>query len=221
MGAGPRAWLAEGIGTFALVAVGTGAIVVDDLTGGALSHLGVALAFGVVVGAMIYAVGDVSGAHLNPAVTIAAWLSRRVTSRDVAPFIAAQLAGALIASVGLRALFAEHETLGATLPSAGALPSFAIEVVISFLLVFVILTVTRRTAETAAFSGVAIGATVFLCALVAGPLCGASMNPARSLAPAVVSGHLAGLWIYLLAPIGGAVLAVAGCRAVRDPGCCT
>ncbi|MCA9510240.1 MAG: aquaporin [Myxococcales bacterium] len=217
----PRAWLAEGIGTFALVLIGTGAIVANDVSGGLVTHVGVALAFGGVVAAMIYAVGDVSGAHLNPAVTIAAWLARRSPARDVAPFVAAQVAGALAASVLVRALAADHATLGATEPLAGPGASFAIEVAITFLLVFVILGVTRRPDATPSVAGLAIGGTVFLCALVAGPFCGASMNPARSLAPALVAGRLAGLWIYLLAPVAGGVLAVGGCRAVRGPGCCS
>ena len=214
-----RRYAAEAIGTFAMVFAGTGAIVVNEVTGGALTHLGVAATFGLVVTAMIYAVGDVSGAHFNPAVTFGFWLARRLPAREIAPYIASQLGGALAASLLLRALFAAHATLGATRPAGSEAQSFALEVVITFALMFVILGVTSGPRENA-FAGAAIGATVGLCALFAGPICGASMNPARSLAPALVSGVLTSLWIYLLAPFAGSALAVAGCRAVRGGDCC-
>ncbi len=214
-----RRYAAEAIGTFAMVFAGTGAIVVNDVTSGALTHLGVAATFGLVVAAMIYAVGDVSGAHFNPAVTFGFWLARRLPGREVAPYVASQLGGALAASLLLRALFAAHATLGATRPAGSEAQSFALEVVITFALMFVILGVTSGPRENA-FAGAAIGATVGLCALFAGPICGASMNPARSLAPALVSGALTSLWIYLLAPFAGSALAVAGCRAVRGGDCC-
>ena len=214
-----RRYAAEAIGTFAMVFAGTGAIVVDDVTSGALTHLGVAATFGLAVAAMIYAVGDVSGAHFNPAVTFGFWLARRLPGREVAPYVASQLGGALAASLMLRALFAAHATLGATRPAGSDAQSFALEVVITFALMFVILGVTSGPRENA-FAGAAIGATVGLCALFAGPICGASMNPARSLAPALVSGVLTSLWIYLLAPFAGSALAVACCRAVRGGDCC-
>jgi aquaporin Z len=210
---------AEAIGTFALVFAGTGAIVVNDVTGGALTPLGVAAAFGLAAACMVYAVGDVSGAHFNPAVTLGFWLARRLPARAVAPYVASQLAGALGASALLRALFTAHETLGSTLPAGSAAQSFVLELAITFLLMFVILGVTSGARENP-FAGAAIGATVALCALFAGPISGASMNPARSLAPALVSGVLASSWIYLTAPFAGSALAVAGCRAVRGGGCC-
>ena len=212
-------YAAEAIGTFAMVFAGTGAIVVNDVTGGALTHLGVATAFGLVVAAMVYAVGDVSGAHFNPAVTLGFWLARRLPAREIAPYVASQLAGAFAASLLLRALFSAHETLGATLPAGSDAQSFVLEVVLTFFLMFVILGVTSG-ARGNAFAGAAIGATVGLCALFAGPICGASMNPARSLAPALVSGMLTSLWIYLLAPFAGSALAVVGCRIVRGGDCC-
>ncbi len=212
-------YAAEAIGTFAMVFAGTGAIVVNDVTGGALTHLGVATAFGLVVAAMVYAVGDVSGAHFNPAVTLGLWLARRLPAREIAPYVASQLSGAFAASLLLRALFSAHETLGATLPAGSDAQSFVLEIVLTFFLMFVILGVTSGSRENA-FAGAAIGATVGLCALFAGPICGASMDPARSLAPALVSGILTSLWIYLLAPFAGSALAVVGCRAVRGGDCC-
>ena len=212
-------YAAEAIGTFALVFAGTGAIVVNDVTGGALTHFGVAAAFGLVVACMIYAVGDVSGAHFNPAVTAGVWLAQRLPAHEVAPYVASQLVGAFAASLLLHALFSAHATLGATLPAGTQAQSFALEVVLTFFLMFVILGVSSGAREHA-LAGVAIGATVGLCALFAGPICGASMNPARSLAPAVVSGVLTSLWIYLIAPFAGSALAVVGCRAVRGGDCC-
>ncbi len=214
-----RRIVAEAIGTFALVFAGTGAIVVNDVTGGALTQLGVATAFGLAVAVMIYAVGDVSGAHFNPAVTLGCWLARRLPARRVAPYVASQLAGAFAASALLRVLFSMHATLGTTLPSGPAAQSFALEIALTFVLMFVILNVTSG-ARANPLAGVAIGGTVALCALFAGPISGASMNPARSLAPAIVSGVLTSVWIYLLAPFAGSALAVAGCRAVRGGGCC-
>lgn len=212
-----RKYTAEAIGTFALVFAGTGAIVVDDLWGGVISHVGVALTFGLVVMTMIYSVGDVSGAHLNPAVSLGFWLARRLPARELGAYVVSQCVGALAASALLRALFTAHATLGATSPSIGIAPSFALEVVITFFLMFVILGVASGAKE----AGISVGATVCLCALFAGPVTGASMNPARSLGPTVFSGQWSALWLYVLAPATGAALAVLGCRCVREPGCCS
>jgi aquaporin Z len=210
---------AELIGTFALVFAGTGAIVVND-TYSTVTHVGIALTFGLVVLAMIYAVGDVSGAHLNPAVTLGFFAARRFDGRLVLPYIASQCAGAVLASLLLRTMFAGHPTLGVTLPAGPAVQSFVFEAVLTFLLMFVILSVSTGAKEKGVLAGVAVGSVIALEALFAGPVSGASMNPARSLAPAVVSLHVEYLWLYLTAPILGALVAVLGCRCVQDKGCC-
>ncbi len=215
-----RKWIAELIGTFALVFVGTGAIVVNDLSGGVITHTGVALAFGLIIMVMIYAVGDTSGAHFNPAVTIGFYLARALPAREIAPYIGAQVGGALLASALLRFLFADHATLGATLPNGGIGPSFVLEVILTFFLMFVILAVAIATKDKAQVAALAIGATVCLAAIFGGPISGASMNPARTLGPAIASGTFTALWIYLAAPVVGAGLAVGACRSVRGPGCC-
>ncbi|MCE9545427.1 MAG: aquaporin [Planctomycetia bacterium] len=216
-----KKYAAEAIGTFCLVLAGTGAIVVNDVRGGVISHVGVALTFGLVVMAMIYTLGDVSGAHINPAVTVAFWVARRFDGRLVLPYIVAQCCGALAASVVLRVLFVDHVNLGATLPAGPWWQSLVLETLLTFILMFVILNVSTGAKEKGIMAGAAIGSVVGFEALFAGPICGASMNPARSLAPAIVSGQLAHLWIYLVGPVLGAALAVVGCRCVQPTGCCT
>jgi MIP family channel proteins len=215
-----RRLAAEFLGTFALVFAGTGAIVINDVSGGKVSHVGIALTFGLIVLAMIYAVGDVSGAHLNPAVTLGFFTARRFESRWVIPYIASQCAGALLASLVLRFLFPTNVTLGATLPAGDPLQSFVLEVILTFLLMFVILSVSTGSKEKGTLAGVAVGSVIALEALFAGPISGASMNPARSLAPALVSMRLESLWVYLTAPVLGACVGVLGCRCVQEPGCC-
>jgi len=213
--------VAEGIGTFALVLAGTGAMLTNDVTGGLVGHVGVALTFGLVIMAMIYAVGDVSGAHFNPAVTLGFFAARRLPGGDVLPYVASQCAGAFLASGILRWLFPDHPTLGATLPAFGIAESLVLELILAFFLMFVILGVSTGAKEKGTTAGLAIGGTVALASLFAGPLSGASMNPARSLGPALWSGQATMLWIYIVAPVLGAGLAVVGCRCVREPGCCT
>jgi aquaporin NIP len=212
--------IAETIGTFCLVFAGTGAIVINDVSGGQVTHVGVALTFGLVVMAMIYAIGDVSGAHLNPAVTFGFWGARRFSGKYVLPYVVSQVVGALLASLLLRAMFPLHDHLGATQPAGAPFVSFLLEVVLTAMLMFVILAVSSGAKEKGLMAGIAVGGVVAFEALFAGPICGASMNPARSLAPAAVSGCLAHLWIYLVAPLLGSILGVLSCRAVHPPGCC-
>jgi len=211
---------AEFIGAFALVFAGTGAIVIDGVSGGAVTHVGVALTFGLIVLAMIYTLGDISGAHFNPAVTLGFWFARRFPGRRVAPYVASQVLGALAASLLLRFLFPGDRALGATLPAGSASQSFVLEIALTAILMFVILGVSTGAREKGITAGIAIGAVIALEALFAGPICGASMNPARSLAPALVSNHLGSLWIYMTAPVIGAGVAVLACRCVREEGCC-
>ena len=211
---------AEFIATFGLVFAGTGAIIINDVSDGAVTHVGIALTFGLIVLAMIYAVGDVSGAHLNPAVTLGFFAARRLRGTIVLPYIISQLLGALAASELLRALFPQHQTLGTTSPAGPAAQSLVLEFVLTTFLMFVILNVSTGPKERGTTAGIAVGSVVALEALFAGPICGASMNPARSFAPALVSQHFSSLWIYLIAPIAGALLAVIGCRCVREKGCC-
>jgi aquaporin Z len=207
-------------GTFVLVFAGTGAIVINDERGGVVTHVGVALTFGLVVLALIYAVGEVSGAHLNPAVTVAFAVAHRFPANRVPGYLAVQCAGAVLASGLLRLLFPDHATLGATRPSGPVSQSFILEVVLTLFLMFVILSVSTGAKEKGIMAGVAVGAVIALEALFAGPVCGASMNPARSLAPALVSGTLESLWLYLVAPPLGAAVAVAMCQCVHEEGCC-
>ncbi len=215
-----KKFAAEFFGTFALVFAGTGAVIIDHASRGAVSHVGVALTFGLVVLAMIYAVGDVSGAHLNPAVTVGFWAARRMESRMVWPYLLSQCAGALAASAVLRAIFPGEPDLGATHPAGSAVQSFVLEIVLTWLLMLVILSVSEGAREKGVTAGIAIGSVIALEALFAGPISGASMNPARSLAPAVVAMNLDGLWIYLTAPVLGALLAVPVCCLIREKGCC-
>jgi aquaporin Z len=212
---------AEFIGTFALVFAGTGAIIINETSGGAITHVGISLTFGLIVLAMIYTIGDISGAHMNPAVSFGFFSARRFPLRDVIPYILSQCAGALAASVLLRFLFPQNATLGATQPAGSATQSFVLEVILTAILMFVILSVSTGAAEKGITAGIAVGSVIALEAMFAGPISGASMNPARSLAPAVVSQHLSSLWIYLTAPTIGALLAVIGCRCVREEGCCS
>ena len=201
-------YIAEAIGTFALVFCGTGAIIIDGVSGGALGTVGIAITFGLIVMSMIAAVGEVSGAHFNPAVTIGFWLTMRFETKQVIPYILAQTIGAFIASGILRFLFPDSLTLGETLPAGPWMQTFVLEIILTFFLMFVILNVAIGSKEQGIIASIAIGATVLLEALFAGPITGASMNPIRSIAPAMVNMNLEHLWMYIVAPIIGSILAV-------------
>ncbi len=203
-----KKYIAEMIGTFALVFSGTGAIVINDVTNGVVSHVGIAITFGLIVTVMIYSFGTISGAHINPAVSIAFVFTNRFEKKMLMGYIIAQLIGAFMASASLRLLFREHETLGATIPFGSWQQSFVLEVILTYFLMVVILFVSQNKNKAVhQFTGIAVGGTVLMEALFAGPITGASMNPARSIAPALVSGKISELWIYLIAPIIGAILA--------------
>ena len=200
--------IAEFCGTFGLVFIGTGALVVNEITGGDITHVGVSLTFGLTVLAMIYAFGDVSGAHINPAVTVGFWASGRFEGQRVPGYILVQCAGGMAASGAVRMLFPAAGSLGGTTPGGSDSQSFLLELILTLILMLVILSVSFGAKEKGLLAGVAIGAVITIEALFGGPISGASMNPARSLGPAVLAGKIHSLWIYLIAPIIGALLAV-------------
>lgn len=214
---GMKKYLAEFIGTFALVFCGTGAIIINQETQGSITHAGVAITFGLIVMCMIYAFGSISGAQFNPAVTVGFALSGRFDKKDALPYIGSQIAGAFLASLILKFLFPINQNLGASLPAGSSMQSFVLELILTFILMMVILMVSQGSKEIKPFAGIAIGGTVLLEAMFAGPICGASMNPARSLSPAVVSGNMADVWIYITAPIIGALLAVGVWKMLNQP----
>jgi MIP family channel proteins len=212
--ANARALVAEGIGTFALVFAGAGAIMVDAKTN-ALGHVGVAISFGLVIMVMIYAVGHISGAHFNPAVSFAFALTRQFSWPRVAAYWAAQVGGALVAAAILRGSLGDIAHVGATLPAGSQMQSFLWEVVLSFFLMLVIMAVATDTRAVGEAAAIAIGGTVGLDAMFGGPISGASMNPARSLGPAVIAGDLHALWVYLTAPLLGAAAGALAYQFVR------
>ena len=215
-----KKFFAEMIGTCCLVLMGCGAIIVNDVYPGLLGHMGIAVSFGLIVMAMIYSIGNISGAHLNPAVTVGFFLAGRIRLKQVYPYIIAQIIGSLIGALLLKIMFSQHQTLGATLPQVSMVSAFFIEVVITALLMFVILNVSTGHMEKGIMAGVAVGGVIMLEALVAGPLTGASMNPARSLGPAILSANFESLWIYLLAPVIGAAVSAPSCRLIQGDQCC-
>ncbi len=205
-------FIAEAIGTFCLVFAGTGAIIVNQVSGGQVTHVGVSLVFGLVVLAMIYAVGHISGAHMNPAVTLGFLSTGRLPRGELMSYLTAQIIGAILASAVLRFIFPAAATLGQTVPAGPWAQSFVLEAVMTFILMFVIMGVATDDRAEGSIAGIAIGATIALEALFGGPISGASMNPARSFAPALLSGSFAHHWIYWTAPILGSV---AGAKAYR------
>lgn len=202
-----KKYVAEALGTFLLVFCGTGAVVINQQAQGAVTHVGIAITFGVVVMAIIYAFGKVSGAHINPAVSIAFAMTPLFPKKDLIPYIIAQVIGALLASGVLKWLFPEATTLGETLPAGSEMQTFVLEIILTYFLMLVIFMVSQNTPEVSQYTAIAVGGVVLLEAMFAGPISGASMNPARSIGPAVVKGNLKSLWVYLAAPVIGAVLA--------------
>jgi MIP family channel proteins len=198
---------AEALGTFFLVLIGPGAVMVNAFSGGAVSHVGVALAFAFVVLAMIYALGHLSGAHINPAVTLAFWSVRRFPAAEVVPYIVSQCSGAIAASLLCRTALGKTGSLGATLPTLPITAAFGVEWLLSFALMFVIMAVATDERVADGFAAIAVGLTVGFCAMVGGPLTGASMNPARSLGPALAGDFWQAHWIYWVAPITAMMIA--------------
>jgi MIP family channel proteins len=208
-------YLAEAIATFTLVFAGCGAIVIDTVSHGQVTHVGVAVSFGLAIAAMIYGTGHISGAHINPAVTLAFALTRHFPLARVPGYWAAQLFGAATAAGVLRALFGNVAHLGATIPSDGDGQSFVLEIVLTFFLMFVIMAVATDDRAVGQAAALAIGGTVLLDAMFGGPISGASMNPARSFGPALVSGSWDHFWIYVAGPILGALVAAFAYELVR------
>lgn len=209
-----RKYLAELLGTYALVFAGTGAIIINQETHGSITHVGIAATFGLVIMSMIYTFGDISGAHFNPAVSIAFTMAKRFPVKELLPFIISQLTGATLASLTLKFLFPSNQLLGATIPADSSSQSFILEFILTFFLMLVIINVATNGKERGMFAGLAIGSIVGLEAMFAGPICGASMNPARSFGPAVASGHFESLWIYIIATTLGAIASIPVWRVI-------
>lgn len=203
-----KKYTAEFIGTFILIFVGTGSVVVHQQLGGALGLTGIAMVWGFAIIALIYAFGDISGTHLNPAVTVSFAVDKRFEWKEVPPYVIAQFAGALSASLLLHFLFPENKTLGITQPSGSETQAFIMEAVMTFILMLVILRVSVGAKEKGITAGIAIGGTVWVLVLFGGPVCGTGLNPTRSIAPAIVTGNFQSLWLYIVAPFAGALTAV-------------
>ena len=214
--------IAELIGTFAMVFCGCGAMTINEITGGSISHVGVAITWGLIVMTMIYAFGEISGAHFNPAVTVAFAFAKKFEWKNVPSYILFQTIGAFLAIGILWVLFPESNSFGHTYPAEGFAPyrAFIFELLLTFFLMVVIINVSTGSKEIGTMAAIAVGAVILLEAMFAGPMTKASMNPARSLAPAIISGNLQHLWLYLTAPFIGAILAVVSCKLVKDDNCC-
>ncbi|MDG2193303.1 MAG: aquaporin [Polaribacter sp.] len=215
-----KKYIAEFIGTFAMVFCGTGAMTINEITGGEITHVGIAITWGLIVMAMIYAFAETSGAHFNPAVSIAFAYAKKFSWKEVPKYAIAQVLGAMLASGILWFLFPDSEFYGATIPTLDVWRAFVLELLLTYFLMLVIINVSTGSKEVGTMAGIAIGGVILLEAMFAGPMTKASMNPARSIAPAIVSGHYEYLWLYLLAPVIGALLAVVSCKLVKDDLCC-
>lgn len=203
-----KKYISEVLGTFILVFCATGASVINQETQGVIGHVGISISVGLLVMVLIYAFGDISGAHFNPAVSIAFVVAKKFSAKELMPYIFSQAIGAIMASLLLKFLFPNNQLLGATMPAGTELQSFILEFILTFILMLVIMNVAHGSKEQGMFAGIAIGATLLMECMFAGPISGASMNPIRSFAPAIVSGHTEHLWIYLTATIMGAVSAI-------------
>ncbi|GGI57703.1 MIP/aquaporin family protein [Winogradskyella haliclonae] len=214
--------ISELIGTFAMVFCGCGAMTINEITGGDISHVGVAITWGLIVMAMIYAFGEISGAHFNPAVTVAFAVAKKFNWKYVPRYILFQIVGAFLAIGVLWFLFPDSTSYGHTYPAEGFEPykAFILELILTFFLMVVIINVSTGSKEIGTMAAIAVGGIILLEAMFAGPMTKASMNPARSIAPAIISGNLQHLWLYVTAPFIGAILAVISCKLVKDDNCC-
>jgi aquaporin Z len=215
-----RKYISEFIGTFAMIFCGTGAMTINEVTSGDVTHVGIGITWGLIVMAMIYAFGEISGAHFNPAVSIGFAYAKKFPWKEVPKYIFFQVAGAFAASLLLLWLFPESKYLGSTIPTVDVWRAFVLELLLTFFLMVVIINVSTGSKEVGVMAGIAVGSVVLLEAIFAGPITNASMNPARSLAPNIVSGNISGLWLYMIAPVVGALLAVMSCKLVKGDNCC-
>ncbi len=217
-----KQYIAETIGTFTMVFCGCGAMTINEITNGDVTHVGIAITWGLIVMAMIYAFGEISGAHFNPAVTVSFAYAKKFPWRKVPNYVLAQAIGAFLAIGILWFLFPESYSLGATYPAEGFEPykAFLLELILTFFLMLVIINVSTGSKEIGTMAAIAVGGVILLEAMFAGPMTKASMNPIRSLAPAIISGNLQDLWLYVTAPFIGALLAVLSCKLVKDENCC-
>ena len=217
-----KQYISETIGTFAMVFCGCGAMTINEITGGSISHVGVAATWGLIVMAMIYAFGEISGAHFNPAVTIGFAVAKKFSWNKVPNYIVAQTLGATLAVFLLWFLFTESQFLCETTPAEGftVYKAAILESILTFFLMIVIINVSTGSKEIGTMAAIAVGGVILLEALFAGPMTKASMNPARSIAPALFTGNFQYLWLYITAPILGAIAAVSSCKLVKEENCC-
>lgn len=217
-----KQYISEAIGTFALLFCGCGAMTINEITGGSISHVGVAITWGLIVMAMIYAFGEISGAHFNPAVTIGFAFAKKFAWQKVPAYIIAQAVGGIFAIFLLWFLFPDSQFLGETTPAEGFPPLKAaiLEFILTFFLMVVIINVSTGSKEIGTMAAIAVGGLILLEAMFAGPITKASMNPIRSIAPALFTGNFKDLWLYIVAPILGAITAVSSCKLVKEEQCC-
>lgn len=217
-----KQYISEAIGTFAMIFCGCGAMTINEITNGAVSHVGVASVWGLIVMAMIYAFGEISGAHFNPAVTIGFAFAKKFDWIKVPKYLLAQAIGAIVAIFLLWFLFPASQTLGETIPIDGfsAIKTAILEFLLTFFLMVVIINVSTGSKEIGTMAAIAVGGVILLEAMFAGPITKASMNPIRSIAPALFTGNFQFLWVYICAPILGALAAVSSCRFIKDDNCC-